>query len=386
MLMRFLRILVLVVGLVPVMGRAQSGADAERELEDLLELQRELLGRAAMAAFPEEVESLRPRLQTLVFDYERFLRTYPKDVNGMIAYSMLLGNPVIDERDRAKALLLKANAMSPDRPLVKNQLGKYLAEDGKPLEALNYFLAAVELAPDEPLYHFQIGQLLGAAREDFLRSGEWTADEVDQALVHALEEAVRLDPGNFAYAYRLAESHYDVEQPDWEAALAAWQALEPRTEDDPLRRGMIRLHEANVLLALERMDDAEVLLADNYAEPLREQQAALVAKLERMRNPLPLNSDDAAEAVTPRERVASGSRRAVKVPQFETGAVQHPGTIKAATVVEMAKDLPAELPAAAMPEPLQAPQLVDSSQPATADTETPLTEPEAEPVSPPESP
>ena len=68
---------------------------------------------------------------------------------------------------------MRANQLDSDLPLVKNQLGNYLAEEGRPLEAINYYLAATRLEPKEPLYHFQIGTLLSAARDDFLKSGEW---------------------------------------------------------------------------------------------------------------------------------------------------------------------------------------------------------------------
>ncbi len=338
---RLLCCFILVLGLLPEAARAEVDPAAD-ELSHLLELQHELLGRAAMAAYQEEVESLRPRLQTLIFDYERFLRTYPKNVEGMIAYSMLLGNALVDERDRAEALLLRANTLDPNLAVVKNQLGKYVAEAGRPLEAINYFLAAAELEPEEPLYHFQIGQLLAAARGDFLSSGQWTPEQVDTAMVHALEEAVRLDPDNFAYAYRLAESHYDVEHPDWPAALAAWQALETRAAEDPLRQQMVRLHEANVLLAMQRLDDAEAILAESVQKPLQEQQAALVAKLERLRNP--------AEPEVAADEKPAAATTTVNVPAFQAGAVDGIGDLNASTVVEIAKELPAELPIAPLGE------------------------------------
>ncbi len=359
----------IVMCLLPLGAMRAEGerSAADEELEALLELQHELLGRAAMAAYQEEVEALRPRVQTLVFDYERFLRNNPRHVDGMVAYSMLLGSRVIDERERAEALLLKANALDPNRAVVKNQLGKYIAEDGRPIEALNYFLAAVELEPEQALYHFQVGQLLGAARDDFLRSGEWTPEQIDAALMHALEEAVRLDSDNFAYAYRLAEAHYDVAEPDWEAALAAWQALAMRAED-PLRQGMVRLHEANVLLAMERLEDAAAVLETGaYEKPLEEQRDALLAKLERLRE-----GPAAAAQAAPKPAPAT-ARPAVNVPEFKTGEVDGLDELNASAVVEIAKQLPAELPTAPLGEAREeaAPQDEPVADPAAAESPKP---------------
>jgi len=180
----------------PQAGAQPDAAEARAaaELKELVTLQNELLDRAAAAEVQEDVEALRPRLQSLVLDFERYLRTYPKRPDGYIAYSLLLGNPLLDERQRAEALLLKANSLDPNLPIVKNQLGKYLAEAGRPLDALNYFLSAVQLAPDEPLYHLQVGQLLGAPRDECLQSEEWTVAPIDACMDHALADAVRLPP------------------------------------------------------------------------------------------------------------------------------------------------------------------------------------------------
>jgi len=223
--------------LLSALLRAQeSTTRADQQLEELVRTQRELLLLASAAQEQNDIEQLRPRLQTLVFDWESFLRTYPDKPEGYIAYSMLLGNPLLDERERAKALLLKANSIDQDQAIVKNQLGKYLAEEGLPLQALPYFMAAVELKPDEPLYHYQVGQLLGGARSDFILSGEWTVESIDGAMQHAFAEAVRLAPDNLPYAYRYAESYYDLEEPPWDEAMTAWQVLEDRVETPTEKR------------------------------------------------------------------------------------------------------------------------------------------------------
>ncbi len=310
--------------------RAQevSGRAAEVLLE-LVNLQRELLGRAADAELPEEVEALRPRLQSLVFDYEQFLRDYPRVAEGYISYSMLLGNPLVDERKRAQALLLKANALDANRPLVKNQLGKYLAEDGKPLEAVNYFLAAIQLAPNEALYHFQLGQLLGAARDDFLKSGEWTVSQIDDAMMQAFAEAVRLAPENLPYAYRLAEAYYDLQTPPWDEALSKWDALTERVETE-VERQMMRLHQVNILLYQERLLAAEALLENEVDPVLAGQKQRLIERLARLRNPAVAPS--AGDAIL---------AEALVVPDFQTAALPETEAVSSAAVVALAADEPA---------------------------------------------
>lgn len=309
------------------LGAQDASGRAVAELQELVNIQRELLVRASEAELPEQVEALRPRLQSLVFDFERFLREHPKLPEGYISYSMLLGNPLLDERERAKALLLKANSLDANLPIVKNQLGKYLAEDGLPLDAVNYFLAAVELRPEEPLYHFQLGQLLGAARDDFLKSGEWTVAQIDRAMMEAFAEAVRLDPDNLPYAYRQAEAYYDLQTPPWDEALEKWGELVRRVET-AIERQMMGLHRVNIMLYQGQLDTAEAMLIAEVAEPLAGQKQRLVERLERLRKPLMVG--DAGSGAEAGEKAA--------VPEFKPGVVDEPAALDSAATVELAKE------------------------------------------------
>ena len=328
-----------------LLGAQEADARAVAKLQELVDLQQELLARAAKAEVQEEVEALRPRLQELVFDYEQFLREHQKMPEGYISYSMLLGNPLVDERERAKALLLKANAMDPDSPIVKNQLGKYLAEDGKPLDAVNYFLAAIQLAPNEALYHFQLGQLLGAARDDFLKSGEWAVAQVDGAMMEAFAEAVRLEPDSLPYAYRQAEAYYDLQIPPWDEALVTWGALSARVETE-VERQMMRLHQVNILLYQGRLDAADALLESEVESPLEGQKQRLIERLARLRKP-PM---EMAEG-----RAGGADDGAPLVPEFKPGVLAETGAINSAATVELAI------------ESKGAPELTDEKTPGTVE-------------------
>ncbi len=258
--------------------KPEAGAPAVKALKVLVERQRELVAKAAQQTTQAEVEDLRAQFQELVFSYEDYLGKYPEFAPGYVSYALLLNQPVLDERKRAAALLLKANKIDPNLPLVKNQLGNYLAEEGKPLDALNYYLAAVKLAPEEPLYHYQIGTLLTEAREDFLKNGAWTRPTLDQAMQDAFEQASQLAPGNAAYAYRYGESFYDLERPEWSAALTFWRAFEAKVTA-PLEKETIRLHEANVLIHQEKFAEARDVLATVVEPALQVQKQKLVAQL-----------------------------------------------------------------------------------------------------------
>lgn len=251
---------------------------AGEALKVLVERQRALLASAASKTSQAEVEDLRTQFQELVFSYDDYVKKYPDVAAGYVSYALLLSQPVIDERKRAAALLLRANKLDPNLPLVKNQLGNFLAEDGKPLDALNYYLAAVKLAPQEPLYHYQIGSLLNEARDDFLKNGAWTRATLDEAMQEAFERASSLAPGNVGYAYRFGESFYDLERPEWSAALAFWRAFEEKVTS-PLEKETIRLHQANVLIHQQKFAEAREVLATVKEATLQGQKQKLVAQL-----------------------------------------------------------------------------------------------------------
>lgn len=251
---------------------------AERTLKKIVEQQKETFALAAKQGDKVDEGSVQQQLQGVMHDYERLLRANPKFAAGYAAYGYFLTK--IDMRKEAAVMLLKANELDPDIPLVKNQLGNILAEDGKPLQAVAYFLAAIKLEPKEPLYHYQLGTLLAEARDEFLKSGQWTRATLDEAMFNAFKTAAELAPERFEFAYRFAESFYDLEKPDWEAALKAWSALEEKAST-PIERQTMRLHAANVLIKQGKAEHARALLATVDEPKLQGQKQRLLPELEK---------------------------------------------------------------------------------------------------------
>jgi tetratricopeptide (TPR) repeat protein len=249
---------------------------AERTLRRIVEQQKEIFADAERQGEKADLPSIRQQLQRLTHDYELLLRENPEFAAGYAAYGYLLSKTAM--RKEAIAMLLKANQLDPDLALVKNQLGAMLAEEGQPLQAAPYFIAAIQLEPKEPLYHYQLGTLLAEARDDFLRAGQWSRPALDAAMHHAFQRAAELAPDRFAFAYRYAESFYDLERPDWEAALKAWSNLEEKAPT-PIERQTMRLHAANICLKTGRLAHARALLETVDEPALQGQKARLLPQL-----------------------------------------------------------------------------------------------------------
>ena len=166
----------------------------------------------------------------------------------------------------------------PDIPIVKNQLGNYLAEEGEPIEAANYFISATRLAPDEPLYHYQLGTVLAEARDDFLKSGQWTRAQIDRTMQEAFRRAAELAPKNFALCLPLCPVVLRSREPNWDKALKVWGALEDQCSPG-LEKETIRLHAANILIKQKKFDHARLLLGTVADERLKAQKQKLLDQL-----------------------------------------------------------------------------------------------------------
>jgi tetratricopeptide (TPR) repeat protein len=267
---------------------AQSESLAERTLRQIAERQKELLTQAEKQGDKLDAESFRAQAQTIVHDYDLLLADNQSFAAGYAAYGYFLGK--VGMRKESIGMLLKANQLDPDIPLVKNQIGNFLAEEGKPIEAAQYFLAAIKLAPNEPLYHYQLGTLLTEARDTFLKSGEWTRAAVDEAMHRAFQKASELAPDRFEFAYRYAESFYDLENPDWAAALKAWAALEERAQT-PIERQTMRLHAANILIKTSQLEHAKALLDTVTVPELQAQKQKLLVQLEPAKSNPPAKAE-----------------------------------------------------------------------------------------------
>ena len=257
---------------------AASGAEtmAEKTLRDIVERQKAALARAEAAGDDLNEAQFKAEMQQIALSYDVLLQGSPDFVPAYVSYAQLLDR--VGMAKEAVALLLKANKLDDRIPLVKNQLAKHLAEDGKPLEALPWLVAATDLAPNEPFYHHHLGTLLHEARDDFLAAGQFTRPALDKAMLAAFRRAAALEPDNFGYAYRAAEAHYDVEQLDWAAALKEWAALEERAKPG-VEKETIRLHAANVLLKQGDRERAGAMLALVTEPVLAKQKQTLLDQL-----------------------------------------------------------------------------------------------------------
>jgi tetratricopeptide (TPR) repeat protein len=255
-----------------------AGADtlAEKNLREIVTRQKEIFAKAAADKEHLDEAWLRGELQGVVSSYDILIQKSPDFAAGYAAYGLLLAQ--VGMTKEAAAMLVKANQLDGEIPVVKNEMARLLAEDGKVAEALPWLTAAVDLEPQEPLYHYHLGKLLAEGRDDLIATGQFTRTSLDKAMLEAFQRAAVLAPDNFGYAYRAAEAYYDLAEPKWDDALAAWSALEVRAKPG-LEQQTIRLHAANVLIKQGKFDHARALIATVTEAPLAKQKQTLLDEL-----------------------------------------------------------------------------------------------------------
>ena len=317
---------------IPTADAAELSPE-EKALQPLVARQQDLLASAVKAGDDLDEDKFRRDLQELSNAYEDYLKKHPNYAAGYAAYGVLLGK--VSMRKQSAMLLLKSDelflkddatagvrtpAFIRTWALVKNQLGNFVAEEGRPLEAVNYYLSAIDLTPNEPLYHYQLGTLLTEARDDFLKSGQWTRASLDKAMHGAFKRAAELAPDRLEFTYRYGESFYDLEQPDWEGALKVWADLEEKGKND-LERQTMRLHAANILIKQRKFEHALAMLASVSEEPLQKQRQKLTEDLKAaLAKPDGTEGEAAAPVSTPAPTPAPAANSA-PLPVFKPAAL-----------------------------------------------------------------
>ncbi len=274
--MRFvLRILSLFIALA-LAGSLGAETMAEKNLKEIVGRQKDIFAKAEADKDHLDEAWLRGELQGVVSSYDVLIQKSPDFAAGYAAYGLLLAK--VGMTKEAAVMLMKANQLDGEIPVVKNEIARLLIEDGKVAEALPWLTAAVDLDPKEPLYHYHLGKLLTEGRDELIATGQFTRATLDKAMLEAFQKAAALAPGNFGYAYRAAEAYYDLAEPKWDEALAAWGALETKASPG-LEQQTIRLHAANILIKQGRYDHARALLATVTEEALKKQKQTLLDEL-----------------------------------------------------------------------------------------------------------
>ncbi|MGB8166316.1 MAG: hypothetical protein WCF18_02425 [Chthoniobacteraceae bacterium] len=228
------------------------GADnASREASVAEQLQAARLMQAALAAREAKPEEWRRLDET----YADLVAKNPRDAAVRNAHGEFLWER--GEQSRAVVEWEAAEQIDPRNSIVLEHLGSGALAAGEARKSAGYFARAVACDPSNAAYHFALANVQFLFRHELLDSVHPNETSLlTEALAH-FAEATRLAPGNPEYAGAYAETFYSLPQPDWPAALSAWehvQLINPQPD-------FALLHQARIHLKMGHPDAAKACLA-----------------------------------------------------------------------------------------------------------------------------
>jgi len=246
---------------------------ADIELTHILALQDRLFTKGS----DWNEEQLTLEAQKVLGRYEVFLVTNPTHLFGHILLAKFLQQ--VGQKKEAIAFYLKADALNPNIAVVKQQIGNFLAEQGKPREAFPFFLLTTRLSPEEPAYHFELGNFIFIFHDKLSMVDHDENLQLDQLMHESFREATRLEPTNFNYALRFAQSYFDLHEMNPSDALGAWTRLSENFKNRSiLEKDYFRLCQARLLIELERFGDANKLIHSVHSSSLEQDKHTLLKK------------------------------------------------------------------------------------------------------------
>ena len=250
-------------------------------LKDLNGREQSAYKRYEKALVTEDVHSIETELQSIVDGYEALISAAPNYVAAFISYGMMLHR--IGERIPSNAMLIRADQIDPYHAIVKNQLGNYQAEEGNYPEAMGIYQMAIDLRPDEPLYHYQLGNLLFSYKNFFIDDKLFLPEGIDLEIQNRFRKAAMLAPAHLPYRLRYAQSFFDIARPNWEAALEEWQQLVNFVES-PEEKQMMQLYMAKTRFEMGHHTAAQKIIK-GIDEPSLEHSKDILLKQINAKHP-----------------------------------------------------------------------------------------------------
>jgi tetratricopeptide (TPR) repeat protein len=189
--------------------------------------------------------------------YEDFLKRYPNNAHGYLAYGSFLND--IGEEENAAAQYEKSRALDPKNPAVWNNLANYYGEHSPVTNAFVYYAKAIELNSNEPVYYQNLATTVYLFRKDAREFYNINEQQVFDKALALYQKAIQLDPNNFPLATDYAQSYYGIRPLRTNDALVAWTNALQIAGDEVQREG-VYIHLARIKISIGQFAEAQAQL------------------------------------------------------------------------------------------------------------------------------
>lgn len=254
---------------------------SQKKLLDIIEEQdrffERIRGKSRMSH--SDALSLKSKIDSLWAEY---LAEFPDDVDALVLNGKFLRATGDDELSYKQ--FSRADTLSPNLPVVKQQLANYEAEHGLAKHAYDNMRAAVSLAPENSVYRLQLAQLILVFREELIARHGFSQDALDAELAQSYARAAELEPENGEIRKKYALSFYDLGRADWNEALRQWNIVLEKFSPLNIDKQTALANKARVLVELGRDADAREILKKVDAPALQADKRKLLEIMNAAQN------------------------------------------------------------------------------------------------------
>ena len=246
---------ILVLHLVAISLSGEKISLVEQKLLKLIKLEELFFANV------NEVEEhfIASQAQEIIHLYENIIENNPDHVESKILFGKFLIR--VGQHEDAISLFLEADQLNPNLAITKQQIANHLIHTNRAIDALPFMLMATKIEPEQPIYHFSLGQFLQRFKTSLVDANISKLPSIDDLMLNSFKKASELEPGNFNYALRFAQCFHDMDRVNRLHALDAWSRLSTLFSRLSSReKQYVNLQKAHFLIDLNRTAEAQEVL------------------------------------------------------------------------------------------------------------------------------
>lgn len=254
----------------PVKTDEQSFTRQSQKLKYIIDRQ-ELLAKKIAKNEMTETQA-KAELDELEDLWNEYILLHQDDTISLILFGKFLRSN--EDLDNAYKIFQKVDSLDSKLAVVKQQLAVREAEIGEFEKSYKHIKEAIELAPNEFLYHYQLAEFLRKVGNKICVQKILTREEKDSQMISSYKKALELNDEK-SLRLQYANAFFDVQNPDLVEAEKAWDnailalAL-------PLEKDSARLNKAKIQIAANALENALATLSEIKSPAHIEQRDKLV--------------------------------------------------------------------------------------------------------------
>lgn len=230
---------------------------AQAEVDEWIQTNQKFAARGAGESNAELNRRILARFDPVRKGYEDFLTRHTNHARAHLAFSGFLQD--IGEEEEAVKHMEKAREIEPQNPAAWNNLANHYGHYGDVKKSFAYYAKAIELDPNESIYHQNLGTTVYLFRKDAMEYYGINEQQVFDKALGIYAKARQLEPQDFPLATDVAQSYYGIRPLRTNDALVAWTNAFNLARDDIEREG-VHVHFARLKWMAGRTNEARLHL------------------------------------------------------------------------------------------------------------------------------